>query len=50
MCAMALVHSRIRRVVYYERNKEFLGYLNEELDIRKLEVNHKYEVFFHENG
>lgn len=45
MCSMALVHSRINRVIYTENNKNFMGSLNKELNINNLGVNHKYEVF-----
>ena len=45
MCAMAMVHSRIKRVIFLSNNKTFLGALNNKLNIIKLKVNHKYEVF-----
>lgn len=45
MCAMALVHSRIKKVIYIENNINYLGALNKDLNINNLGVNHKYEVF-----
>lgn len=45
MCAMALVHSRARRVIYCKPNPMFLGAANSKLHICKLGVNHKPECF-----
>ena len=45
MCAMAMVHSRVARIIYKEKNPIYLGALNEKLNIQKLKVNHKFEIF-----
>lgn len=45
MCSMALVHSRIKRLIYVDANMNHLGALNQDLNINKLGVNHRYEVF-----
>ena len=45
MCAMAMVHSRVSRVIYKNLNHIYLGALNEKLNIQKLKVNHKFEIF-----
>lgn len=33
MCAMAMVHSRVARVIYKEQNKLYLGAMNNKLNI-----------------
>ena len=45
MCTMAMVHSRVARIIYKEKNPIYLGALNEKLNIQKLKVNHKFEIF-----
>ena len=45
MCAMALVHSRVRRVVFHVADKQF-GCLRSTEKIHGLEgINHRYEVY-----
>lgn len=45
MCAMALTHSRLKRIIYIEKNHVYMGAMNEHLSITKLKTNHKIEVF-----
>lgn len=45
MCAMALVHSRVRRVVFHKEDKRF-GCLSSAQKIHGLKgINHRYEVY-----
>ena len=45
MCAMAMVHSRVSRVIYSEQNPLYMGSLNDKFNIQNLKVNHKFEIF-----
>jgi tRNA-specific adenosine deaminase 3 len=46
MCAMALIHSRVRRVFYMQKNN-FNGALNTKLGIHHLKsLNHHYNAFY----
>lgn len=50
MCAMALVHSRVKTVVYCEQNERHQGGLNEKMNLMKMGVNHTYDVFVFRKG
>lgn len=45
MCAMALVHSRIKRVIFTDFNTKMVGAVNSVFNINNLNINHKYEVW-----
>lgn len=46
MCAMALVHSRIRRVIYTEANEDEVGGLSVGRVNCEPLINHKYEAYY----
>ena len=45
MCSMALVHSRISKLFFIKPNNTYQGAINVNLNIRKMKLNHKYEVY-----
>ena len=46
MCAMALVHSRVKAVFFIESNEEFQGGMNEKLQINDIDqLNHRFPVY-----
>lgn len=46
MCAMALVHSRIKAVFYGRANRDLEGGMNEHLQVNSLaQLNHRFPVY-----
>ncbi len=45
MCSMALVHLRVRWVIYLYKNSFDQGYLNNENNLMSYKINHHYDVF-----
>lgn len=45
MCAMALVHLRVWRVIYIYKNSFDQGHLNSERNLMSYKINHHYDVF-----
>ena len=45
MCGMAMVHSRVKRIIFKLPNDHFMGCFNEKVNLLQIGVNHKFEVF-----
>ena len=51
MCAMALVHSRLKNLVFFKNNEfEDSPFSKSDIDFLKLNLNHKYSVYVYDES